>query len=750
MSLTRRVAQILLVLLFTTSGPGWGQSVDELFEQGEGLRKAGRYEQAIELFDQVLEIDHDHSEAYRKRGLCRRDLGDFDRAFADYEQAVAADPGNPEAYRSYAIALQRLDQHREAIEWCDRGIAVAETANLHIARSLSRRELGDVEGAVEDTSRAIDLEPDNAYAWMHRGLNHYRAKEYRKALADYDRAIELSPSMSSAYHNRCTTDIKLERYDAAISDAERSIALGNSDPVVYRLLGNARRLDGDLRGAMKAYDEAIDRNPVEKDSLFYRGWTRMELGDLEGAIADNSRVIELQPANKQAWNNRGSAHQKHGDLEAALGDFTNALRLDPEYQLARDNQKIVEKKLRIAGKQPPTSGPGGPSPGAPQPGELETGKPAIPDIVFSASDPCAAAAASSEGLPWQEVSGPAPELPADVAAATLNPPLALESMSTAQYAGAVSVAKEGMRLLYGVLPPDQALQFEKVWAPMFTNPTRESVAYLNQLNPLIGQFLAGREALIRAGAALQTAVFEAALAVETDLPNAWADAMAMADLQTRTITSLEAGLVETARRIHELGNPPNPQAARCEALRRYRRSFPRDESRSPIDGVWSDAEGNWLSVTHRDLARAGHVADLRGRPGVHGVDRAPARGRLRRLEGGPDRDRGPGRRGGLPPRARHRRHARGRRAAAGRFGAGDPDPGGDARRHGRGLVVRQRRSRRPHVGQHSARVLRTGSPVAAGPTVARRAPRALPVLPARPGVRAFPRPPARVHGRRGR
>lgn len=69
------------------------------------------------------------------------------------------------------------------------------------------------------------------------------------------------------------------------------------------------------------------------------------------------------------------------------------------------------------------------------------------------------------------------------------------TMTMAQYMGAISIAREGMRLIYGEMSPEEDKKFEAEWKPLFDYPCREVVDYVNQLNPLISLFLAIREAM---------------------------------------------------------------------------------------------------------------------------------------------------------------------------------------------------------------------------------------------------------------
>ena len=64
---------------------------------------------------------------------------------------------------------------------------------------------GDLEQAIADFSRAIELEPENATAYRGRGVAYNESGDPDQALADFERAIELQPDEATTYYSRGLT-----------------------------------------------------------------------------------------------------------------------------------------------------------------------------------------------------------------------------------------------------------------------------------------------------------------------------------------------------------------------------------------------------------------------------------------------------------------------------------------------------------------------------------------------------------------
>ena len=196
-------------------------------------------------------------------------------------------------------------------------------------RGLVKQTKGDQAGALADFSRAIVLKPDLAVAYNNRGEVKRARGDLDAALADYNQAIELKPDMAVAYNNRA--EVKRARGDlnGSLADFSRAIELKPDSGKIYNNRGEAKRAKGDLDGALADYDKAIKLKPDLAAAYSNRGLLKQTKGDLDGALIDLNRAVELEPELAAAWNNRGIAKQVKGDLDGALDDFNRAMELKP-------------------------------------------------------------------------------------------------------------------------------------------------------------------------------------------------------------------------------------------------------------------------------------------------------------------------------------------------------------------------------------------------------------------------------------
>ncbi|HEV2666090.1 MAG TPA: tetratricopeptide repeat protein, partial [Blastocatellia bacterium] len=158
-----------------------------------------------------------------------------------------------------------------------------------------------------------------------RGVARYLQGDLEGAMRDFDRAIDLATTLSPG--SVAANHIGVIVPEAAVIHYNRGV-------IRYDL--------HDWDGAIADFDEALMLNPHRVMALIKRGNARFNKGDLDEAINDFNQAIRLDPRSVIAWNNRGLAWQNKGKLDAALSDYARALELDPRLTVALNNRAGIK------------------------------------------------------------------------------------------------------------------------------------------------------------------------------------------------------------------------------------------------------------------------------------------------------------------------------------------------------------------------------------------------------------------------
>ena len=128
--------------------------------------------------------------------------------------------------RRGAEALQR-GQYPEAIEESTKAIELEPDADAYCIRGRAYVLQGDRDRAIEDFTQAIELKPGHADAHYDRGFVYDIQGEYDRAIEDYTKVIELKPDHADAYYHRgCIFVYSIQgEYDRAVEDYTKVIEL---------------------------------------------------------------------------------------------------------------------------------------------------------------------------------------------------------------------------------------------------------------------------------------------------------------------------------------------------------------------------------------------------------------------------------------------------------------------------------------------------------------------------------------------
>ena len=250
-----------------------------------------------------------------------------------------------------------------------------DDVQAHIKKGDDYYDKRELEKAIEEYTKAIELDPKNAEAYRGRGNSYRRLFKDTEALADLNKAIQLNPKDSTAYRGRGSTYAGMRRYELAIADYNKAIELDPKNSDAYASRGNVYQSMSKFPQAIADYNKAIELDPKNSDAYANRGFYYLKRGKFTQSLADLNKAVELEPKNSRsyinraafyvdtrkydlgiadanqaiqlgskdpsAYNNRGLAYAYKGDYDRAIEDYTEAIRLDPDYVYAYQNRSIA-------------------------------------------------------------------------------------------------------------------------------------------------------------------------------------------------------------------------------------------------------------------------------------------------------------------------------------------------------------------------------------------------------------------------
>lgn len=298
----------------------------ELTELREQYIASGRYQEAIEVSNKMIELMPDSALFYYARGEAYEKSDNYASAIADYEKALSMDHGDldkqPPVYFNIGTTYLNWGKNAEAIKYFDKALKLDRRyAQAMVHRGVAYHNIGKFDLAKTDFDAVLALDAKNALAYRFRANVYGAANDFGKVVADLNKCLELDPKKytqdPAVFHNRGEAYHKLGKLKEALEDFDRAL---NLNPRYVFALVNRGNTYVDLRKydlAFKDYHMAVEYEATNDFPLFWRGVLYYSTGKLAPSLEDLMKVVELNPRHVVAHLLITGIYSQQNNIEAA-------------------------------------------------------------------------------------------------------------------------------------------------------------------------------------------------------------------------------------------------------------------------------------------------------------------------------------------------------------------------------------------------------------------------------------------------
>lgn len=294
--------------------PNFGRAY---LEKGAVYLRLREYQKSIENYNRAEELLPETVEIYLGRGQCYRALNDIAKAEEDFYHAIALDPSKDEAY----IFLSRIKLSEKDFKSAHDLLIKAVQANYkseraHLDLGLMYRAMGRYDDAKHELMQAKNANLNFALAPYMLAKLHYDLGEYEYAIENLEETLRRDPKSVQAHILLAQVLIDRDQLNRAQSHIDIALALHPEDDQAHFTLGNLLVKKGNFKDALKEFETAVKLNP--KHALAYKniGSISALTGNPRKALESYKKSLALMPKQPQAEN-----------LKAAIADLERMLSL---------------------------------------------------------------------------------------------------------------------------------------------------------------------------------------------------------------------------------------------------------------------------------------------------------------------------------------------------------------------------------------------------------------------------------------
>lgn len=263
--------------------------------------ETGRYNEAKDEFQKVLEVDPVNSRAYNGRAEAFVKMGMIKEAEASYKEAIRMKPGYWNLYNGLGWFYYQQGRYRDAAAQFQQVITLTPNNSIGYLNLASMYYLlGQKDDAVKMWKKSLEIEPDYR-AYSNLAVVYFGEKKYKEAARMYEKIVGINKNdyrmwgyLAECYYR--TPDERDKSFEAnrhALSLAEKQLQINPRDPEIitymasyYAMLGkldNSRTMLNDLKSL-----EITNTQTYVDIAVIYEEW----FGERETALNWIKKALE--------------------------------------------------------------------------------------------------------------------------------------------------------------------------------------------------------------------------------------------------------------------------------------------------------------------------------------------------------------------------------------------------------------------------------------------------------------------------
>jgi tetratricopeptide (TPR) repeat protein len=265
--------KIFLIIIGFSAGVCLADENSDFAKKGEEAFKQKDFDQAINCYTKVIEIDPADVKAYYVLGWAYQQKGQIDSAIENYNEAIKLCTNNISLSNTLfsrgGAYLQETNLDKAINDFSKVISLTPDFVDAYIVRAYARSLRSDDDGVIADCNSAIKINPELTMAYLYRSIAFVNKHDLNKVIADCSKIIQLDPNIVQAYVNRGASYAEKKDFDLAIKD----------------------------------FNKAIQLKPQSASLLASRGMVSFQQGDYNSGIQDLKSAIQIDTNCAVAYNN---------------------------------------------------------------------------------------------------------------------------------------------------------------------------------------------------------------------------------------------------------------------------------------------------------------------------------------------------------------------------------------------------------------------------------------------------------------
>lgn len=301
------------------------QTIRDLLQQATELHDRGNYPAAIEICQQVLQINPQSHKAYHHLGESLARQGQLAEAMSAYTSSLAIQPDFFWSHHNLSLVLFRQGNFERAVVHSRKAIELNpknKNFHHHLGKILAKQK--KFGAAIKSYQQAISIDENFGEAHQALGEIYEKQDKHEGALNSYQKAVALLPESADLTAKLGEIYFKQQQWQPAIDSCRRAIELGSNSPWTYYNLGYSYYKLNRHQQAISCYAKALAIDPGFAPAYQRLMFSKLDPKQLDEVVRAFNENIKKQPNTSWLYVRLGDLLTKQNQIPEAIDNYKNA------------------------------------------------------------------------------------------------------------------------------------------------------------------------------------------------------------------------------------------------------------------------------------------------------------------------------------------------------------------------------------------------------------------------------------------
>jgi tetratricopeptide (TPR) repeat protein len=235
------------------------------------------------------------------------------------------------ARQHYRVSKEFIEKGnlQDALTQLNKAIEIdPKYVDAYIARAGVLEKMDKIQEALDDYNRAIVFDPKDEDTYFEAGRLNFLLKKYDEAIKQLDKALDLKKGYIEAFPFKIRSLIALHKLNEAAAVCEIAMNFKENATHLY-LTGVVNELQKKYDDAEYNYARAIKKNAKYTEAYLAQANLQIMIRKPDKAIESVNTVLKLEPNNIAGYMIRSKADTLKMDYPNAINDVSKAILIKP-------------------------------------------------------------------------------------------------------------------------------------------------------------------------------------------------------------------------------------------------------------------------------------------------------------------------------------------------------------------------------------------------------------------------------------